>query len=126
MYAILKEAQICLSGPSEFGPEKYICTLGDLLIEYTGLLVYGDFIKGSSLDTLFLHSELSTNGTSVVVDVNDIKRSQHCLQVSVVVIYNLLKKARAESGSTLSVLDWLDEAAKHSQMCFYWKMILNF
>ena len=95
-------------------------------MEYTGLLVYGDFIKGSSLDTLFLHSELSTNGTSVVVDVNDIKRSQHCLQVSVVVIYNLLKKARAESGSTLSVLDWLDEAAKHSQMCCYWKMILNF
>ena len=24
------------------------------------------------------------------------------------------------------VLDWLDEVVKHSQMCFYWKMILDF
>ena len=40
--------------------------------------------------------------------------------------YTLLKKAHVESGSTLSVLDWLGEAAKHSQMCFYWKLILNF
>ena len=31
-----------------------------------------------------------------------------------------------ESGTTLLVLDCLDEASKHSQMCFYWKIILNF
>ena len=30
---------------------------------HTGLLVHGDFIKGSGLDTLFLHSKLSTDGT---------------------------------------------------------------
>ena len=46
--------------------------------------------------------------------------------ISVVVIYTLLKKTHVESGSALSALDWLDEAAKDSQMCFYWKMILNF
>ena len=124
VYAILKEVQ--LRYPSEFGPEKFICTLGDLHMEHTGLLVHGDFIKGNGLDTLFLHSNLSTDGTSAVVDVNDIKRSWCCLQVSVVVIYTLLKKAHVESGSTLLVLDWLDEAVKHSQMCFYWEMILNF
>ena len=73
-----------------------------------------------------LHSKLSTDGTSAVVDINDIKRSWHCSQVSMVDIYTLLKKAHVESGSALSVLDWVDEAAKHSQMCFYWKMILNF
>ena len=95
-------------------------------MEHTGLLVHGDFIKGSGLNALFLHSNLSTNGTSAVVDVNDIKRPQYCLQVSVVVICTLLKKAHVESGSALSVLDWLDEAAKHSQMCFYWKMIRKF
>ena len=84
VYAISKEVQIRY--PSEFGPEKYICTLGDLHMEQTGLLVHGDFIKGSGLDTLFLHSNLSTDGTSAVVDVNDIKRSRYCLQVSVVFI----------------------------------------
>ena len=70
--------------------------------------------------------KLSTDGTSAVVDVNDVKRSQYCLQVSVNVIYTLLKKAHVESGRTLSVLNWFNEASKHSQACFYWKMILNF
>ena len=77
-------------------------------MEHTGLLGHGDFIKGSSLDTLFFHSNLSTDGTSAVVDINDIKLSRYCLRVSVVVIYTLLKKAHVESGSALSVLDWLD------------------
>ena len=44
-------------------------------------------------------------------------RPQYCLQVSVIVIYTLLKKANIESGTPPSVLD--------SQMCFYWKMFLN-
>ena len=120
VYTILKEVQI--QYPSKFGPEKYICTLGDLHMECIGLLV---FLKGVAWIP-FLHSNLSMDGTSAVVDVNDIKRSQYCLQVSVVVIFTLLKKAHVESGSTLLVLDWLDKAAKHSKMCFYWKMILNF
>ena len=80
-------------------------------MEHTGLLFRGNFIKGSGLDNLFLHSELSTDGNSDVMDVNDIKRSRYCLQFSVVTIYTLLKKAHVESASALSVLDWLDEAA---------------
>ena len=112
--------------PSEFRPEKHICALGDLHREHTGLLVHGNLIKGSVLDTLFLHSKLLTDGTSAAMDVNEIKRSQYCLQVSVVAIHTLLKKAHVGSGSAVSMLDWLDEAAKHNQMCFYWKMILNF
>ena len=31
-------------------------------MEHTGLLVRGDFMKGSGLDTLFLQSKLSTDG----------------------------------------------------------------
>ena len=81
VYAISKEVQIRY--PSEFEPEKYICALGDLHMKHTGLLVHDDFIKGSDLDTLSLHSKL--DGTSAVVDINDIKRSQYCLQVSMVV-----------------------------------------
>ena len=60
MYAISKEVQVHY--PSEFEPEKYICALGDLHMEHTGLLVRGDFIKGSGLDTLSLQSKLSTDG----------------------------------------------------------------
>ena len=61
-----------------------------------------------------------------VVDINDTKRSQYCLQLSVVDIYTLLKKAHVESESSLSVVDWLHEAAKHSQMCYCRRIILNF
>ena len=75
---------------------------------HTSLLIHGNFIRRSGLNTLFLHSKLSTDGTSFVVDVNDIKRSSYCKQVSVVVIYPFLKKAHVESGSVLFVLDWLD------------------
>ena len=50
------------------------------------------------------------------MDVNDIKRAWYGLQVSVNVIYTLLRKAHVECGSALSVLDRLDEAAKHSKM----------
>ena len=74
-------------------------------MENTGLLVHGNFIKGSGQDTLFLHSNFSTDGTSAVMDVNGIKRSWYCLQVSEIVIYTLLKKGHVESGSALSTLD---------------------
>ena len=122
VYAISKKVQICY--PLEFGPEKYICALGALHMGYTGLLIYSDFMKGSGLE-IVLHLKLLTDGTSATVDVNDIKHSRYCLQVSVVVYYTSLKKGHVENGNPLSVLDWADEAAKHSQIYFYWKMILN-
>ena len=124
VYALSKEVQI---GYNEtFGTDKYVCMLGDLHMEHTALLVHGDLIRGSGLDSQFANTKLSTEGTSAIVDVNDIKRSRYCLQVSEVVIYNLLKKAYLSSGSKLSILEWLDEEAKTSQMCFYWRMILNY
>ena len=47
-------------------------------MEHTDVMVHGDFMKGSGLDTLFVHSKLSTDKTSAVVDLNDIKRSRYC------------------------------------------------
>ena len=101
VYAILKEVQVRY--PSEFRPEIYTCALGDLHMGHTCLLIHGNFMRRSGLNTLFLHSKLSTDGTSSIVDVNDIKRSSYCKQVSVVVIYPFLKKAHVESGSVLLV-----------------------
>ena len=39
-------------------------------MEHTGLLVHEDFIKGSDLDTLFVHSKLSTDETSTRCKTN--------------------------------------------------------
>ena len=40
--------------------------------------------------------------------------------------YRILKIAHSSSGSDLSPLQWLEERSTVSQMCFYWKLILNF
>ena len=87
--AILKEVRIHY--PPEFRPEKHICALGDLHRKHSGLLVHDNLTKGSVLDTLFLHSKVSTDGTSAVMNVNETKRSQYCLQVSVVAIHTLYR-----------------------------------
>ena len=99
VFALSKQVQ--LRWPMQFGYNKYICLLGDLHIEQSLLVMHGEIIKGSGLDTIMQHANLSTIGTSAIIDANHIKRSRYCLQVSAVVIYRLLKTAHSESGSNL-------------------------
>ena len=68
------------------------------------------------------------NKNQIPVDVSDqnIKRSRYCLQVSLCAIYNLLKQAHLASNSHLSPIQWLDHMSTTSEMCFYWRIILNF
>ena len=82
--------------------------------------------EGSGLESVLAHTNLSTIGTSTIVDVNNIKRSRYCLQVAICVIYKLLKEAHVDSQSILSLFDWLGERSKISQMAYYWRLILNF
>ena len=88
--------------------------------------MHGDLIKGSGLDSILAHTNLSTIETSIIVNVNNIKRSRYCLQVAICVIYKLLKEAHVDSQSILSLFDWLGERSKISQMAYYWRLILNF
>ena len=123
VFALSKELQLRL--PLLFGHDKYICLLGDLHIEQSLLVMHGKLIRGSGLDTIMQHSDLSTiGGATALVDVNHIKRSRYCLQISVVAIYRLLKAAHFESKSHLQPLEWLDRMSETSEMCFYWRVIL--
>ena len=103
-----------------------MCLLGDLHIEQAVQSLHGILIKGSGLDAVISRSELSTSGTSTIVDVNDLKRTRYCIQVSAGAIYMLLKDAHMRSGSQVDVFEWLQEMSITSQMCSYWKMILFF
>ena len=76
--------------PTIFGPEKYLCLLGNLHNEQSILGLHGDLIKEGGLDSVLAHTKLSTIGTSTIVNVNNIKRSRYCLQVAICVIYKLL------------------------------------
>ena len=109
-----------------FGPGLYLCMLGDVHIEHSMLIMHGEIIKGSALECILEQQKLSTIGTSSIVDANDIKRSRYCLQVSLCTIYWLLKDAHKKSESCLSPIKWLDEKRKSNQMCFYWKLIIDF
>ena len=112
--------------PTIFGHEKYLCLLGNLHIEQSILSLHRDLIKGSGLDSVLTHTNLSTIGKITIVDFNNIKRSRYFLQVAICVIYKLLKEAHADSQSNFSLFHWLEERSKISQMAHYWRLILNF
>lgn len=118
---LINKLQVQLCHPTIFGPGKYICLLGDLHIEQSLLGMNGEIIRGSGLDSVMAHANLSTTGTSTIVDVNDIKRSRYCLQVALCVIYRLLKDAHTKSQSDFPLLKWLDERCESSQMAYYWR-----
>ena len=69
--------------PTEFGMESYFSLLAGLHIEQSILVIHGKLIDGSGVREIFNTNELSIIGTSVAVDVNDIKRARYCLQVVV-------------------------------------------
>ena len=94
-------------------------------MEQSILGLHVDLIKGSGLDSVLAHTNLSTIDASTIVDVNNIKRSRYCLQVAICIIYKLLNEAHADSQSNLSLLDWLEERSKISQMAYYWRLRLN-
>ena len=125
IFAFSKEVQ--LGYPSNFDPGLYLrdCMLVDQSIEHSMLIMHGEIIKGSGLECILEQQKLSTIGTSIV-DANAIKRSRYCLQVSLCMIYRLLKDAHKKIESCLFPIKWLDEKSKSNQMCFYWKLIIDF
>ena len=82
-------------------------------------------IKGCGFDILLEQSNLSTIGTSSITDVNNNKRARYCLEVCSSVLFRFLIIDHKESGSTLQIVEYLDEKSKKSQMCFYLKLILE-
>ena len=112
--------------PETLGSGKYLSILGGLHIKQSELVIHGDIIKGSGLEKILSTNDLSIIGTSAVVDGNDIKRLRYCLQVAAYAVFWKLKDAYIQSNSLLPILDWLEHKSKESEMCFYWKLILDF
>ena len=88
--------------------------------------MHGEIIKGSCLEKILSLIYLSIIGTSALVDVKDIKRACYCLQVDACAVFQKLKDTYIQSNSLLPILDWLEHRSKKSQMCLYWKLILDF
>ena len=107
-----------------FGKSKYFCLFGGLHIEKILLVIHGELIKGSGLESILSASNISIIGTEAMVNVNQVKQARYCLQVSLCATYQKLKEAHSSSGSTLTPMEWLKEKADENPMCLYWKMIM--
>ena len=107
-----------------FGKSKYFCLFGGFHIEKISLVIHGELIKGSGLESILSASNFSIIGTEAMVNVNHIKQAHYCLQVSVGATYQKLKEAHSSSVSTLTPMEWLKEKADENPMCLYWKMIM--
>ena len=88
--------------------------------------MHGEIIKVSGLEKILSSNNLSIIGTSAVVDVNYIKRARYYLQLAVCAVFWKSKGQKVQSNSLLPILDWLKHRSKESEMCFYWKLILDF
>ena len=90
-------------------------------------------IDGSGLMEILNLQKLSTFGVSAVVDVNSIKRATYSLKVIISTLYIKLSEAASldeanssEDWSFQSPYDWLTKKASENEMCFFWKIVLDF
>ena len=100
--------------------KNYFCLFGGLHVEKSLLVMHGEFVSGSGLLKLLGISNLSVCSLQTVASaVSDIKGAHYALQVSACVIYKKLVDAHSNSGSSLSILDWLNVIST------IWKQILE-
>ena len=123
IYALTKEIQ--WRYPDTFGNSKYFSLFGSLHIEKSMLVVHGQIIKGTGLDKILTSCGLSIAGTQAIVNVNHIKQARYCLQVVICVLFQLLLDTHRESGDISHPSSWLENKSKESQMCFFWKLVLE-
>ena len=124
-FALTKELQFRL--PNIFS--DYLPFVGGLHIEQSLLSLYGELIKETGLlEILPQHnfSTIGTSGLSTPADVTSIKRARYCLQVSLCALYIKLRQTVRAESLEISPLEWLDIRSSTSQMCFFWKMVMNF
>ena len=123
IFALTKELMIRY--PDLYGPDKYFCLFGSLHIEKCFLTIIGQLIKGSGLETILSSCGMSIIGADALVNVNHIKKARYFVQVSLCAIYAKLRKAYSDSGSNEVIDTWLNFRCNSSEMCLYWKIILD-
>lgn len=122
LYAIKKKLQ--WNHLDLFPESDYFPIMGGLHIEMQLLKLNGQLVKGTGLDTIIDQAGFSYIGLkTAIVDVNDIKKARHTVQIVVSCLYKKLKEAHVESGSSLMILDWAESV--DNTMFQYWYSVLN-
>ena len=71
--------------------------------------------------------KISSTGLLPVVDVNSIKRTTYCIQVTLSTLYIKLNEVTAlENLNNGCPYDWLHPKSAENEMRFFWKMMFDF
>ena len=103
----------------------YFVIFGGLHIEQWLLVIYRQFIEESGLREILEASSSATIGVGAVVDVNQIKRTGYCVQVTRCSLYLKLVDAVKANGSTLDPWKRLEDKSVSSSMAHSWSLIIN-
>ena len=123
VFALTKELQSRF--PELF--QNYFPLFGGLHIKQSLLDLHGQLSKGSGSMEILNLQKLSAIGLSAVIDVNSIKRATYCIQVTLSTLYIKLNEAAAlDNLNNACPSDWLRQKSAENEMCFFWKMVLDF
>lgn len=121
VFVLTKEAICCFA--DQFS--NYFAIFDGLHVEQCLSVVHGRLIENSGLKEILETYALATIVFGAVADVNHIKRSQYCAQVTLCALYQTLVEAVKNEGSLVESYEWLSEKVKCSTMCYYWKLVLD-
>ena len=77
-----KSKEVQMRRPLVFDSGNYVRLLVDLHKEQSLLVLHGKLIKDSDLESVLSEADLSTSGTSTIVDVKDLKCTRYCIQIA--------------------------------------------
>ena len=115
VYALTKELQF--RHPEIFS--QYFPIFGQLHIEQSLLVIYGQLIEGSGLVQILTENKFYLLGLSAVADVNNVKRARYTLQITLCALYIKLREAASVSETDLSPFDWLTQKSKDNAVFLY-------
>ncbi|KAE8742548.1 hypothetical protein FOCC_FOCC011900 [Frankliniella occidentalis] len=130
LYALLKQIQYTF--PDTHGEDKYFIMMGGLHIEMAALRVVGDWLDGSGWVSALLQAEVTTEGRAEsLINAGHVTRTRYALQVTVVALFALQKKAYAEyceqesDEFLMSFEDWRTSRANEIPHFRYWNTAMT-
>ena len=123
LYAIAKKIQ--WEKPDFYGEKKLILMLGSLHIEMVFLSCLGDWLEGSGWLTALSNAGVTGPGNDSLCTGHSVAKSKYAHQVTVKVLYALMKNAYQDSSSELGFEDWRAQMESSSPLFQYWSIVLR-
>ena len=111
--------------PDIFGEDKFVVMLGGLQIGMALWSTMGDLLRGSGWpETLKKAGQVKTEAAvTAFLKASNVMRTRYAHQVTVIVLDSLLKRAYEDSGTEMSLEDWIVVASQQSPTFKFWLLV---